>query len=330
MLNQAFIPGPCTPSQSEISNSSISGPAHPPKEKYTGRTTHNNHFSNISGPAHPPKEKYSLSQPQSVPKLIIRCYGDTAYDSYIAETKVPLRSAFRPRKQTRFESDPVTSVRHIPARSSNTQPTPNRTLDPLDPDLLIPIKLSQAAQGNSIQDLGESEAGEANDTSIAHTPPPPPHHVAKSKLKGVTTAPVTALLISGPIHPPKEKYSLTGPVHPPKVKYSLQTKYSLQNQVTITVSGPVHPPKVKYSQKLQMLHIPATQRQVQVQTSVRSILHPPRPPARQPAVPTAQTLPGPQHPPKEKYSLKQQQSTMQAVRQVPVNLQDLPPQSLVI
>ena len=79
-----------------------------------------------------------------------------------------------------------------------------------------------------------------------------------------------------------------------------------------------------------MLHIPATQRQVRVQTSMRSIPHPPRPPARQPAVPTAQTLPGPQHPPKEKYSLKQQPSTMQAVRQVPVNLQDLPPQSLVI
>ena len=68
----------------------------------------------------------------------------------------------------------MTSIRHIPARSSNTQPTPSRTLDPLDPDLLIPIELSQAAQGNSVQDLGESEAGEANDTSIAHTPPPPP------------------------------------------------------------------------------------------------------------------------------------------------------------
>ena len=172
VLNQAFISGPYTSSQSEISGSSITGPAHPPKEKYT-RTTHNNRFSNISGPAHPPKEKYSLSQPQSVPKLIIRCYGDTAYDSYIAETMVPLRSAFKPRKQTRFESDPVTSVRHIPARCSNTQPTPRRNLDPLDPDLLIPIELSQA-QGNSVQDLRESEAGEANDTSIAHTPPSQP------------------------------------------------------------------------------------------------------------------------------------------------------------
>ena len=87
---------------------------------------------------------------------------------------VPLRSAFKPRKQTRFESDPVTSVRHIPARCSNTQPTPRRNLDPLDPDLLIPIELSQAAQGNSVQDLGESEAGQAYDTSIAHTPPSQP------------------------------------------------------------------------------------------------------------------------------------------------------------
>ena len=49
---------------------------------------------------------------------------------------------------------------------------------------------------------------------------------------------MTALLIAGPIHPPKEKYSLSGPTHPPKVKYSLQL-------LTITVSGPQHPPKVK-------------------------------------------------------------------------------------
>ena len=182
VLNQAFISGPHTPSQSEISGSSISGPAHPPKEKYSLKTSHNNRFSNISGPAHPPKEKYSLahppkekyslSQPQSVPKLIIRRYGDTAYDSYIAETLIPLRSTFKPRKQTRFESNPVTSVRHIPARCSS-QPTPRRNLDPLDPDLLIPIELSQA-QGDSVQDLGESEAGEAYDTSIAHTPPSQP------------------------------------------------------------------------------------------------------------------------------------------------------------
>ena len=116
---------------------------------------------NISGPAHPPKEKYSLSEPKSVPKLIIRCTGDSAYDSYIAETLIPLRSAFKPRKQTRFESNPVTSVRHIPARYRSQTPNPRWTLDPLDTDLLIPIELSQASTGDSVQDLGESEAGEA-------------------------------------------------------------------------------------------------------------------------------------------------------------------------
>ena len=123
-----------------------------------------------SGPAHPPKEKYSLS----VPKLIIRHTGDTAYDSYIAETLIPLRSAFKPRKQTRFESNPVTSVRHIPARCRPQTPTPRWTMDPLDTDLLIPIELSQASTGKCVQDLGESEAGEAYDTSIAHTPPSQP------------------------------------------------------------------------------------------------------------------------------------------------------------
>ena len=105
--------------------------------------------------------------------------------------------------------------------------------------------------------------------------------MAKSKLKGVTITAVTALLIAGLIHHPKEKYSLeqttikvSGLQHPPKVKYSLQ------QPLTITVSGPTHPPKVKYSQKFQMLHIPVTQRQVQVQTSVQSSPHPPRPAAR--------------------------------------------------
>ena len=67
---------------------------------------------------------------------------------------------------------PLTSVRHIPARCRSQTPTPRWNFDPLDPDLLIPIELSQA-QGNSVQDL-ESEAGEAYDTSIAHTPPSQP------------------------------------------------------------------------------------------------------------------------------------------------------------
>ena len=47
-------------------------------------------------------------------------------------------------------------------------------MDPLDTDLLIPIELSQASTAEYVQDLGESEAGEAYDTSIAHTPSPQP------------------------------------------------------------------------------------------------------------------------------------------------------------
>ena len=56
MLNQLFASRTSTPSQSEIF---------------------------CSGPAHPPKEKYSQN---IVLKLVIRHTGDTAYDSYIADT----------------------------------------------------------------------------------------------------------------------------------------------------------------------------------------------------------------------------------------------------
>ena len=184
MLNQDFASRTITPSQSEIL---ISGPAHLPKEKYTTHNINNNHFdtkySLISGPAHPPKEKYLLisgpSHPpkekysQIVPKLVIRCIGDTAYDHYIAETLVSLRSAFKARKKTRFEMDPMTSVRHIPARCNKELPPPNWTINP-EQDLMMPAKLSQAPTGNCIQNLRDLETGEANDTSKAHSPPSQP------------------------------------------------------------------------------------------------------------------------------------------------------------
>ena len=99
--NRASISGPAHPPEKKYS---LSGPPHPPKEKYSLGTSHNNHFSNISGPTHPPKEKYS--QPKSVPKFIIRHTGDTAYDSYIAETLIPLRSTFKPRKQDQVRERP--------------------------------------------------------------------------------------------------------------------------------------------------------------------------------------------------------------------------------
>ena len=90
----------------------------------------------------------------SVPKLVIRQVGDTAYDSYIAETLYPLKSAIKPRKQTQFAGEPVSSVKTIPARRTRSHP-PKWTIEVEDPDLLIPIESSQSrAESDFIQDLG--------------------------------------------------------------------------------------------------------------------------------------------------------------------------------
>ena len=97
------------------------------------------------------------------------------------------------------------------------------------------------------------------------------NHVTKSKLKGVITATVTALLIPGAIHPPKVKYSLSGSSHPPKVKHSLQQLTISTIIVTITILGPSYPPKVKYSLKFQ---IPAQLKLGQRQTSMMSFTPP--------------------------------------------------------
>ena len=150
-----------TPSQSDKQNISLAEPEHPPKVKYT---THNNE---------------NISLPPKAPKLVIKRIGDTSYDSYIAETLVPLKSAFKPKKQTRFADQPVTSVKAIPPRRRPHPPKWNR--DAADPDLLIPIELSQprAVQdqdpgGNLSVDteetlpkvpLGQSQAQEGNSSS---------------------------------------------------------------------------------------------------------------------------------------------------------------------
>ena len=101
-------------------------------------------------PPHPPKVKYF---PESVPKLVIRQVGDTAYDSYIAETLYPLKRAIKPKKHTRFAGNLVSSVKTIPARRTRSHP-PKWTIKAEDSDLLIPIELSQArAESDLIQDL---------------------------------------------------------------------------------------------------------------------------------------------------------------------------------
>ena len=103
-------------------------------------------------PTHPPKVKYFPNN--NVPKLVIRWVGDTAYDSYIAETLYPLKSAIKPRKQTQFAGDPVTSVKTIPARRTRSHP-PKWTIKAEDPDLLIPLELSWSRASSDLnQDLG--------------------------------------------------------------------------------------------------------------------------------------------------------------------------------
>ena len=101
---------------------------------------------------HPPKVKYFPNN--SVLKLVIRQVWDTAYDSYIAETLYPLKSAIKLRKQTQFAGDPVSIVKTIPARRTKSHP-PQWTIEAEDLDLLIPIELSQSRADSDLnQDLG--------------------------------------------------------------------------------------------------------------------------------------------------------------------------------
>ena len=66
----------------------------------------------------------------------------------------PLKSAIKLRKQTQFAGDPVSSVKTIPARRTRSHP-PKWNIDAEDPDLLIPIELSQSRADSDLnQDLG--------------------------------------------------------------------------------------------------------------------------------------------------------------------------------
>ena len=162
-----------TSSQSEITRKPLPGTKHPPKVKYFYNNEQNISFQD-QYKQHPPKVKYFYNNEQnisfqdqyeqhppkvkyfpnnSVPKLVIRRVGDTAYDSYIAETLYPLKSAIKLRKQTRFAGDPVTSVKTIPARRTRSHP-PKWTIKAEDPDLLISLELSQSRADSDLnQDL---------------------------------------------------------------------------------------------------------------------------------------------------------------------------------
>ena len=136
---------PCrtsTSSQSEITENRLPRLTHPPKVKYSYNNKQNISFQDhyeqhppkvkysLPGPPHPPKVKYFPND--SVPKLVIRRVGDTAYDSYIAETLYPLKSAIKLKKQTQFAGDPVSSVKTIPARRTRSHP-PKWTIKAEDP-----------------------------------------------------------------------------------------------------------------------------------------------------------------------------------------------------
>ena len=117
--------------------------------KYSYNNKHNITFQDHYE-QHPSKVKY---QSKTVPKLVIRCIGDTTYDYYISETLVPLKSAIKPKKQMRFSRDPVTSVNTIPVRRTRPHP-PKWTIKAGDPDLLMQIELSQARADTDLnQDL---------------------------------------------------------------------------------------------------------------------------------------------------------------------------------
>ena len=270
VISRTFPCRTSTSSKSEITENQLSGPQHPPKVKYSYNNKQNISFQDhyeqhppkvkysLPGPPHPPKVKYF---PDTVPKLVIRRVGDTAYDSYIAETLYPLKSAIKLKKQTRFAGDPVSSVKTIPARRTRSHP-PKCTIKAGDPDLLIPIELSQArAESDLNQDLrgdlsvvSPRESHQSEET----LPTIPLSHFQAQRSDDTTT---NTLLIPRPTHPPKVKYSLKQGLVPAPVRTCLtvmetylrnilaawELNLSTGRLVTAVVHpGPQHPPKVKY------------------------------------------------------------------------------------
>ena len=144
--------------------------------------------------------------PETLPKIVIRCIGDTAYDSYISETLYPLKSVIKLRKQMRFAGDPVSSVKTIPARRTRSYP-PKWTIKAEDPDLLIPIELSQArAESDLNQDLG-------GDLSVVVSPSES-HHTEET----LPTVPLGQFQAQRSDKPPQIALLITTYIHPPKVK----------------------------------------------------------------------------------------------------------------
>ena len=223
----------------------------------------------------------------------------------------------------------MTSVRHIPARCSNTQPTPRRNLDPLDPDLLIPIELSQASQGDSVQDLGENEAGEAYDTSIAHTPPSQPCGQIQAQRSDNNSRDSIAHFRT---HTPSQREIYTFRTATPS-----QSEIFSQNK--IFSPEPSHNNRFRTNTSSQSEIFSelsnasySSYTETGTSTDICEEYHHTLPDQQQGNQQCLQLRLFQDHHilPKRNIHPKQQQSTMQAVRQVPVRLLGPPPQSLAI
>ena len=243
-----------TPSQSEITENQSSRTEHPPKVKYSYNNKQNISFQDQY--EHPPKVKYF---PESVPKVVIRCVGDTAYDSYIAETLYPLKSAIKPKKQMRFAGDPVSSVKTIPVRRTRSHP-PKWTIKAEDPDLLIPIELSQArADSDFNQDLGgdlSAVSPRESHQSEETLPTVPLDRFQAQRSDNTTTKSIAHCDIHTPSHG-EINSTITENIVTPETSTSSQreifsetgTGSSSSEDVTHTDSdtlSPQHPPKVKF------------------------------------------------------------------------------------
>ena len=267
-----------TRSQSEITENHLLRLEHPPKVKYSYNNKQNISFQDHYK-QHPPEVKYFL---ETVPKIVIKRIGDTAYDSYISQTLYPLKSAIKPKKQMRFAGDPVTSVRMIPARRTRSHP-PKWTIKAGNPDLLIPIELSQVRAEN---DLNQDLRGNMSVMS-----PRESHHTEETLL----TVPL------GQFQAQRSDNTTTNSI----AHFDIHTPSQSEINSTITeilyLTIPAHPPKDKYSLKQGQVQVPAKMCLTVMEAYLRNIHSAWEPNLSMGRPVTAVIIPRPQHPPKVKY-----------------------------
>ena len=148
---------------------------------------------------------------------------------------MPLKSSIKTKKQMRFAGQPVTSVKTIPPRKTRPHP-PKWSQDAADPELLIPIELSQPRTEQD-QDL------RGNLSAVS----PRESHQSEETLPNI---PLGQFQAQEGNSTSKHSIAPSDTKHPPKVKYSLNLQiYKIYSTITVLVI-PAHPPKGKYFQKV--------------------------------------------------------------------------------